>query len=133
MKLTPGSISKGSLKTADLLCAFANTLALHDHAHNRKLIREAIAFAKDIREGEKQEDVDWAVAEEIMDELSLKLDELCPPGYYFGASKEDETDFGVWEYREDDVPAGFDSWEAKYDREASMADFDYQWMREQEA
>jgi hypothetical protein len=128
MKLHAGSISQGTLKLDALLCAFANALALHDHARNKKLIREAMAFAKDMRDGEKQENVDQAVVQELMDELSQKLDELCPRGHYFGASKDDETNFGVWEYHEDDYDQPLD----KADYEASMADFDYQMMKEQE-
>lgn len=101
MKLSPGSISSGTLKLDDLLENFANALALHAHGKNKKLIKDAMTVAKAIRHAhtnaEKARYFD-DTAHELLDDLSIKLNELCPRGHYFGSHVSDGADFGVWQY-----------------------------------
>lgn len=90
-----GSVSSGTLRTEDLLEAFADELAHqvklaapHPGALNpehTKLIDEA----RDI-------DPDSDDAPEIVNELMDALNEYAPPYFYFGAHPGDGADFGYW-------------------------------------
>jgi hypothetical protein len=89
---TVGSISHGTLRTIDLLRAFAFDLsylsgdyvALVNRADER---HEAINVDSD---NETSEDSD------LVNELIDALNELAPPYCYFGAHEGDGSDFGFW-------------------------------------
>ena len=82
-----GSISAGTWRMEDLLPAFTNVLERLDGSH--ELIQEADAFIADW-------DLGREVGEELVDKLQAALNEFCPPFIYFGAHKDDPTDFGFW-------------------------------------
>lgn len=121
MRLHTGSVISGTLRTSDLLRAFAHLLALHQHGDNRKLIDEAMNYSHD----EPTVPMIMDIHHQLIDELSTKLNELCPPGYFFGAHPDDGADFGVWQVE----PEGFAEW---YDSQADdSADWLYQFNKEQ--
>lgn len=82
-----GSISTGTLKTDDLLGAFAEALSNHggDNEHHELI---ADAFMAQCEFG--HEDA------EILEELEFQLREICPPFVYFGSHPDDSADFGFW-------------------------------------
>ena len=102
-----GSISHGTLRTEDLLSAFASTLEdmiLLNGEHfakpeNRKerdrlnaLHGEALDAWNDDGETLKNKDE----ADYIADEISDALAQFAPPYCYFGAHMGDGSDFGFW-------------------------------------
>lgn len=139
MKLHTGTIISGTLRRQDLLNAFANTLALHDHHNNKQLIEEAHILAKEL---ELELDCSTFLIQDSIDEtlekLSFRLQELCPIGYFFGAHPDDGANFGVWmEETEDEMSKDeFDDMMSHYeqwlDSLASQADWRHQFSKEQE-
>jgi len=95
MTIKFGTISRGTLRTEDLLEAFADELdyqvshgAAVDAEHGdslRKLAAEARAV-----------DPEHEDADELVNELQDALHELAPSYAYFGASEGDRSDFGFW-------------------------------------
>lgn len=86
-----GSISHGTLRTEDLLQAFADTLENLDPTDKYfALIREARAVDPD------SETASYLVNEELYDALN----DLAPEGTYFGAHPGDGSDFGFWPVEE---------------------------------
>jgi hypothetical protein len=86
-----GSISSGTLRTEDLLPAFADALEDLVNANggfwaNRNLL---IAEARAV---DPQSDD----ADELVQELQDALQEFAPPYCYFGAHEGDGADFGFW-------------------------------------
>lgn len=92
-----GTISHGTLRTEDLLPAFAEELEYYTHRNREELgaaeterllalVNEAAAYY-----AEHEEDAD-----ELIDELRIELDQFAPPYCYFGALDGDGTDFGFW-------------------------------------
>jgi len=92
-----GSVSTGTLRTEDLLRAFADDLEDHVRANRgchglglaakRKLIREA-RIASECYEA--------AEADEVLEQIQEALAEFAPPYCYFGAHVGDGADFGFW-------------------------------------
>ncbi len=100
-----GSISSGTLRTEDLLAAFADELesiakaeAPHPGALNPDLMgpvneaRELLAKGPDNWTDEEEGTASWLVNEDLMDALN----EHAPPYCYFGAHEGDGADFGFW-------------------------------------
>lgn len=137
MLLSPGTIISGTLKLNDLLDKFAHELALHDHGENKQLIEEALTWAK-------IDNVDGGcvdVMQDIINELSEKLNDLCPQDYYFGAHPDDGADFGVWKAEKMDWHEGYEEWLkhegygewlSEQEIESALADDKYQFAKEQE-
>ena len=97
-----GSISHGTLRTEDLLEAFADVLNSLDKTN--PLIAEALDL---IAIGDKWNDhdeptIDWTDDQEesafilVNESLPDALQELCPPFIYFGTLEGDGSDFGFW-------------------------------------
>jgi len=92
---TIGSVSTGTLRTEDLLEAFAGELEDHVRANKRcrgldlpgkrKLIREAYAV-----------DPESDTADHVIAELMEALETFAPPYCYFGTLEGDGADFGFW-------------------------------------
>ena len=92
-KVTIGSISTGTLRTEDLLDAFASELERLDSGHSAlQLISRAKDGVYTVAAGlMEQED-----APTVVDELQDALSELAPPHVYFGSLEGDGADFGFW-------------------------------------
>lgn len=84
-----GSISTGSLRTEDLLPAFADTCRSLGNP-GLTVLGEAYML---INGGEDWDD-DLAI--ELLQDLTDVLQELCPPFVVFGAHEGDGADFGFW-------------------------------------
>lgn len=97
---TVGTISHGTLRTEDLLVAFADALNTYGSGEgNAKLVMEAFeavqAMTTNIVEHEE--------AHEIVTELQDSLDEIAAQhGLYFGNTEGDGSDFGFWPIPESD-------------------------------
>ena len=96
-----GSVSHGTLRTEDLLEAFASELLHH-------IQRNANAWSSDAgrKERDRLTDLAQAAAEvtdydseeaaELVTELCDALQEFAPPDVAFGAHEGDGADFGYW-------------------------------------
>lgn len=85
-----GSVSTGTLITADLLGAFIAELAAFDSKRAAKFQKEADAIPGSINE-------DGDAARELLDEVTDALDEIAArAGLRFGAHEGDGADFGFW-------------------------------------
>jgi hypothetical protein len=107
-----GSISSGTLRTPDLLRAFAAALESMEGDEGRepspdwdagKLCGEALAYADVLDDLSDVPDVSAdAVAKVetcavfVVDALIKALDNYAPDGCYFGAHEGDGADFGFW-------------------------------------
>ena len=81
-----GSLSTGTLRTEDLLPAFANALADLEGNRNRPLIVAA--------DGEI--DYESERASFLLGDMQDALEVSCPPFVFFGAHPGDGADFGFW-------------------------------------
>jgi len=90
-----GSVSHGTLRTPDLLRAFAGTLErLIPHTY-AGLIQDARDSAEEI-DSDPGHPGNNECGLEIVQELIDALDQLAPDGVYFGAHEGDGADFGFW-------------------------------------
>jgi hypothetical protein len=95
---TLGSVSTGTLRTQDLLPAFANALADLEGNRNRPLIVAA--------DGEI--DYESERASFLLGDMQDALEVSCPPFVFFGAHPGDGADFGFWPDMEAMEAAEFD-------------------------
>ena len=87
-----GSISHGTLRTQDLLEAFANTLQQFNRTH--PLLGEYLDIhANDAWDSDKAADL-------LNEGFFNALQEICPPFVYFGTLEGDGADFGFWPDRD---------------------------------
>ena len=99
-----GSISTGTLRTEDLLPAFAYTLGAlaHNPISNTSVFKsESMA---EIWQGaidiiNTPDDIHLDI-HEVIDELQDALQEYCPTFVYFGTLEGDGADFGFWPDRD---------------------------------
>ncbi len=84
-KVHIGSISTGTLRTENLLEAFADELKYLQPGNT--LAAEAVQLL------ETDECMD---ATELLDDITSALENLAPPFTYFGALEGDGADFGFW-------------------------------------
>lgn len=98
-KVYIGSISHGTLRTEDLLEAFADELEIIGIGHDGEIkeARELLAIGADEWSDEQQEHAAYLINEVLIDALN----EYAPPHTYFGAHEGDGSDFGFWRYPED--------------------------------
>ncbi len=83
-----GSISTGTLRTEDLLEAFASTLQQFNRTH--PLLGEYLDIhANDAWDSDKAADL-------LNEGFFNALQEICPPFVYFGTLEGDGSDFGFW-------------------------------------
>ena len=103
-KATVGTISHGTLRTPDLLEAFANELEWLTTSAN-ELVEEARAVLTLDRAG-WSELVDSEEGSELVTSLVDALNDLAPAYCYFGAHEGDGSDFGFWPSMEsiDELP-----------------------------
>jgi hypothetical protein len=86
-KFVPGTVSYGTLRTADLLTAFADEYQRLVPFNSRALVSEARAVDPDSEE-----------ASEILNDLFDSLDSCAQRegNYTFAAHEGDGSDFGFW-------------------------------------
>lgn len=96
-----GTISHGTLRTEDLLSAFASELEWN-------VQRNAVEWCSDegrecrdrylalAAEASEIEDFDSEAAIDLVNELQDSLNEFAPAYCYFGANEGDGSDFGFW-------------------------------------
>lgn len=98
-----GSVSSGTMRDADLLSAFADTLRdlCGDNAAHVALCDEADklwdvieGFADDVTQEQLAEAEESAA--DVVQELFDALEEYAPPYAYFGAHPSDGADYGFW-------------------------------------
>ena len=85
-----GSISSGTLRTLDLLEAFASEA----EARCGDMATRAVSTAH--RYLDPDAVVDDEQVQETLDELQFLLEDSCPPFVYFGTLEGDGADFGFW-------------------------------------
>jgi hypothetical protein len=98
MKIHIGTVSHGTLRTEDLLEAFADELESVldnnpelDDLKYRAMVAEARVI--DVERMEENDDTDASV---LVNELQDALDSLAPLYMYFGSTEGDDSDFGWW-------------------------------------
>lgn len=91
-----GTVSHGTLRTADLLDAFASELehclqrfGAEKSKEERERLQKVIGDAREL-------DPDAEHAPETVNELMDELNAFAPPYAYFGAIEGDGSDFGFW-------------------------------------
>lgn len=94
-----GSISTGTLRSEDLLSAFASELEWLGNEDDKPLVFEANAMLE-------AEELDENEAADLVNDLIDALSEHAPPYCYFGAHEGDGADFGFWPSMEsiDELP-----------------------------
>jgi hypothetical protein len=106
-KANIGSISHGTLRTADLLNAFCNELEWQlrrngnyfAHPENReegRKIHELCGECQDQYEEDGETLKDEDTASELVESLTDSLQQFAPAYCYFGAHEGDGSDFGFW-------------------------------------
>jgi len=86
----PGTISHGTLRTEDLVLAFADEihrLLCGTYEHPEVDLKRVKGFVENPSSADEYD----------LEELFDILDSLAPEGYYFGAHPGDGADFGFWE------------------------------------
>ena len=99
-----GTVSSGTLRTEDLLPAFADKLRELAPGALRKIYMPDVAkdFAFDMGEWVAHVLSDDDKAAEVLDELDRALNDVAPAEYYFGTLEGDGAHFGFWRIAEDD-------------------------------
>lgn len=92
-KIEIGPISEGTLKTEDLLSAFADVV--EEHHPRSETVVAARMYAELLEAGHLNEEGEQAAAE-LVGDLTGILDELAPDYVHFGASEGDGACFGFW-------------------------------------
>lgn len=105
-----GTVSSATLRTSDLLEAFADELRYL--GSNLRLARQCERMAEWL-ENEEIAEIDAA---DMLEEAFDALDSLAPPYCYFGTHEGDGSDFGFWpaiETLQEDTPQFGDTGEAQ--------------------
>ena len=96
VKIELGTLIHGTLRSEDLLQAFASELyrlagGTGEGDQPQGIINEAMDLLDNASEEKFEE-----FASELVTELMDALNEYAPDGYYFGAIEGDGSDFGFW-------------------------------------
>lgn len=84
-----GTISHGTLRTQDLIPAFADALHTLGGTLSGWDAAALQAFQDGVLADEKAE---W-----LLEDLFAAIDNTLPEGWLFGAHEGDSSDFGIWE------------------------------------
>lgn len=88
-----GTVSHGTHRTPDLLRAFGEKY--HElEPNDMHLYGECVAYAA-ILDGDDCE-ANTTLAQMVLEEVTDKLNEHAPEGWYFGSHPGDGSDFGFW-------------------------------------
>lgn len=106
-----GSISSGTMRTEDLLNAFASELEYHVRCNAAHWCSDTGRSERDrlvalYSEAQEVEDYDSEEAAELVGTLWEELSGFAPPYAYFGAHPDDGADYGYW--LPDDIENCFD-------------------------
>ena len=95
-----GTVSHGTMRTADLLESFAFELEHHVQRNAEAWCSDAGRSARDelvaLVEEAREIDPETDEAMELIDELFDALERFAPDGCYFGAHAGDGSDYGFW-------------------------------------
>jgi len=91
-KIQAGTVSHGTLRTGDLIGAFASELSRHTIYTDAPLLKDAAAWLDQEAAGCECDERGC----EILDELFDALNDIAPEGMHFGALEGDGSDFGFW-------------------------------------
>lgn len=106
---TIGTVSSGTLRTADLIAAFADELEAIEPQRiilsaNRRLILKAKACSmmssgadQELEEYAQKREGDSSMPQWLLDNLVQELEDHAPEGYWFGNTEGDPTVYGFWE------------------------------------
>ncbi len=99
-----GSVSCGTMRTEDLLKAFANELA-YICTTTPRIVREVHAWLDGPEAYAKDYECDAGIYDAIgmglVADLFELLDRFAPEGYYFGSHPGDGADYGFWPCEEE--------------------------------
>lgn len=93
-----GSVSTGTLRSEDLVAAFAPILKDLDPARYYEIMVREVPTASDLYQ-------------EVVNDLMDALDDNAPEGYYFGAIEGDGSDFGFWKVEDEYSLSDCANWE----------------------
>ena len=101
-----GTVSQATMRPQDVLPACMNVLAVyHEDAHYRirstfiEIASVSYLVLHDDSPTWQCEDISWLLNEDIWNAMQ----DIAPPGYYFGAHPGDGCDYGFWQI--DDMEA----------------------------
>ena len=102
-----GTVIHATHRPEDLIPAFSQKLKeLDTDNKHASLIKDCDRMAKILsvldRNRQSPNDNTREMASDLVEELFDALDSLSPPGYYFGATEGDGSDFGFWKNPEED-------------------------------
>ena len=104
VKIELGTLIHGTLRTQDLLQAFADELdRLRDRTDPTNSDADAVTDAYELLNGGVTDSDDAATTmQEALYAVEARLELYAPDGYYFGAIEGDGSDFGFWTDEEED-------------------------------
>jgi hypothetical protein len=121
----PGSVHHGSHRYEDLIPRLMNVLEEYDRNTAAKLTssyaREGWAYSMaGLGWGDPFDEIQMELAPHLLEDLFNALQEIAPPGTYFGAHVGDGSDFGFWSHDEEyvqDLVSGLEQkWEQAHER-----------------
>ena len=95
-------VSSGTLRTQDLLRAFADEYERLSPTNGADLRREARQNAEILDMQDEPKPCDWDIAGDVLNDLMDQLQYMAPEGCYFGAHEGDGACFGFWSRDEED-------------------------------
>ena len=108
--IEPGTLIHGTLRTQDLLQAFADELdRLRDRTDPTNSDADAVTDAYELLNGGVTDSDDAATTmQEALYAVEARLELYAPDGVYFGSIEGDGADFGFWtdEDSEEDIATG---------------------------
>lgn len=99
------SVSHGTMRNVDLLQSFASALEAASEADGYKHVRHSclIEDAYNYADDETDLDPDSEEASDIVNELFDALNWHAPDGTMFGSHEGDGSDYGFWQYNDDEA------------------------------
>lgn len=104
MNIEPGSVIESTLRTDDLIPAFAEELNRHNPSAWLSIAARNHEFFQCADEWDYEIACETFPADSqyiLWEDLANALDEIAPEGMYFGAHPGDGSDFGFWPYEDE--------------------------------
>jgi len=104
----PGSVSHGTMRGEDLLPTFMFLLEEHDRETATKITSGTAELGwpysmAGLAFGDPFNEVQRELESGLWEDLFEALNEIAPPGTYFGSHPGDGSDYGFWSHEEDDL------------------------------